>query len=93
MTERTRTEEDSERDAVERQLRTIWSDVLGIDDIRAEDCFVELGGDSLVASMCAERIRAAWDVDLATGLLLEEGFSFRDLVDRVAHSSAKVSHS
>lgn len=46
------------KNQVEVQLAEMWSNVLGIDDIRREDNFFELGGTSLQVSELLEKIHA-----------------------------------
>ncbi|CAM2064001.1 Amino acid adenylation domain-containing protein [Sulfidibacter corallicola] len=53
----------------ERQLAEIWSEVLGLDEIGAEDHFFELGGHSLLANRVRTRFRERFDRDLPLALL------------------------
>ena len=50
------------RDAVERQLQAMWSDVLQIARVGRDDTFFDLGGDSLLAIRLASRIEAAFNI-------------------------------
>ena len=50
------------RDAVERQLQAMWSDVLQIALVGRDDTFFDLGGDSLLAIRLASRIEAAFNI-------------------------------
>ena len=52
------------RNSRERTIAGIWQEVLGIADIGAEDSFLELGGDSLLATRILARIRRRFGVDL-----------------------------
>ncbi|MGK5548498.1 condensation domain-containing protein, partial [Streptomyces sp. URMC 127] len=52
--------------ATERQVAGIWSELLGRDDIRAEDDFFALGGHSLLTFQLVFRLRKAFGVDMAT---------------------------
>lgn len=47
------------RTATERQLAQIWSEVLRLDRIAADDSFFALGGDSVMAIQVVSRARAA----------------------------------
>ncbi|HEX3792177.1 MAG TPA: non-ribosomal peptide synthase/polyketide synthase, partial [Pseudonocardiaceae bacterium] len=51
------------RTEVERTLAGIWADVLGVESVGVEDDFVELGGDSILASQVFARMRATFAVD------------------------------
>ncbi len=48
----------------EQQLAAIWSEVLEIDRVGAEDNFFDLGGNSLLALRLVSRVRAAFSLDL-----------------------------
>ncbi|MFT7840503.1 amino acid adenylation domain-containing protein [Saccharothrix sp. BKS2] len=52
-------------------LGGIWSELLGVTDIGAEDHFFELGGHSLMVVQLVSRIHAAFGVDLPMVLLFE----------------------
>ncbi|MFB4309626.1 amino acid adenylation domain-containing protein [Actinomadura sp. GTD37] len=58
------------RDAVERRLAAIWSEVLGIADPSVADDFFLLGGHSLLATRAMVRVRAAFGVEIPVGELL-----------------------
>ena len=59
------------RNEAERRLAGIWTQVLGIGGLGAEDDFYELGGDSLRALDLLARVRAAFGVELPLRALLE----------------------
>ncbi|HSU12938.1 non-ribosomal peptide synthetase/type I polyketide synthase [Longimicrobium sp.] len=52
------------RTMVEEVLAGIWSEVLGVDRVGADDSFFELGGHSLLIMQLITRIRAAFAADL-----------------------------
>lgn len=56
----------------ERALLEIWSAVLEIDGIRVDDDFLALGGDSLSAMRCINRIRSVSGVELSLEAFLVE---------------------
>ncbi|SHJ03137.1 type I polyketide synthase [Wenxinia saemankumensis] len=56
---------------VERRLAAIWSELLGVSRIGAEDSFFDLGGHSLIAVRLFARIRKAFDVDFPISVLFE----------------------
>ena len=58
--------------ATERKLASIWQQVLGLEQIGINDDFLNLGGDSLLATQIINRIREAFQVDISLDSLLEE---------------------
>jgi len=52
------------RDAREQAVAAIWAHVLGLTDIAAFDDFFALGGDSLLATRVARRIRREFGIDM-----------------------------
>lgn len=53
------------RDDVERWLAREWSTVLGVHDPSVHDRFLDLGGDSMLATRLLARVRAALAVELS----------------------------
>jgi acyl carrier protein len=57
------------RTPIERELASIWAEVLGLETVGATDAFVDLGGNSLHASAIVRRVMARFHVTLpATAL-------------------------
>jgi amino acid adenylation domain-containing protein/non-ribosomal peptide synthase protein (TIGR01720 family) len=52
------------RTAAEAVVAEIWADVLGVEEVGAEDNFFALGGDSVRSLLILTRIKAAFDVTL-----------------------------
>lgn len=52
------------RTETERQLVSIWADVLGLDDVGVTDDFFSLGGHSLLATQVIARVRSVLGVQL-----------------------------
>jgi acyl carrier protein len=48
------------RDDTQQLLGEFWAEVLDIDSVEPDDHLLELGGNSLVATMVANRIELAW---------------------------------
>ncbi|MBD3182749.1 amino acid adenylation domain-containing protein [Candidatus Poribacteria bacterium] len=70
--EETRQEFVPPRTSLEKSLSDIWSEVLGIDEIGINDNFLQLGGDSMLATQIMSRVRARMGYRL----------SFLDFLDR-----------
>ena len=56
---------------IEERLAGFWQDLLGVDQIGAEDSFFDLGGHSLIAVRLFAQIRKAFDVDFPISVLFE----------------------
>ncbi len=59
------------RSEEERTVAEVWQDLLGVDQVGIHDNFLELGGDSLLASRLVTRLRGVLEVDLPIRLLFE----------------------
>ncbi len=57
--------------AIEERLAGFWQDLLGVDQIGAEDSFFDLGGHSLIAVRLFAQIRKAFAVDFPISVLFE----------------------
>src|SRR5262245_49684446 len=58
-------------DEVELRLARIWEELLDVQPIDVHDNFFALGGDSLVATQVATRIRADFEVELSLRRLFQ----------------------
>jgi acyl carrier protein len=65
------------REDTERVLAEFWAELLDVDSIDADDHLLELGGNSLVATMVANRVELAWGFRPSMEELL--GSSLREL--------------
>jgi acyl carrier protein len=77
--------------SIEHRVRAIWTEVLGIEQVGDDEGFLDLGGDSISASLCVNQIRAAFGVEIEMGALLIENLSLRALageIDRALVASA-----
>jgi thioesterase domain-containing protein/aryl carrier-like protein len=59
------------RDAIERDLATIWKEMLGVQQVSIDDDFFELGGQSLIAMRLFNRIRKGHGVELPLSVLFQ----------------------
>ncbi|MBV9390134.1 MAG: SDR family NAD(P)-dependent oxidoreductase, partial [Chroococcidiopsidaceae cyanobacterium CP_BM_ER_R8_30] len=66
------TEPVAPRNKLERQLTTIWQDLLGVPQVGVHNNFFELGGNSLLATQLISRVRATWAVELPLRSLFEQ---------------------
>jgi acyl carrier protein len=48
------------REDTERVLGEFWAEVLDVDSVEPDAYLLELGGNSLVATMVANRVELAW---------------------------------
>ncbi|MDJ0630912.1 MAG: SDR family NAD(P)-dependent oxidoreductase [Rhodobacter sp.] len=56
---------------IEQRLARIWSDLLGVDEIGAEDDFMDLGGHSLIAVRMFAQVKSAFSVDFPISVLFQ----------------------
>ena len=59
------------RSPIEESLVKIWAEVLGLEQVGIHDPFLELGGDSILATVLASRVRAAFHTQVALRTLFE----------------------
>ena len=57
---------------LERTIKGIWQEVLGVSDVGINDKFFELGGTSLAAVLVASEIKRRLDVDISTINLFDQ---------------------
>jgi len=69
--------------AVIEQLRAIWKQALDIESVPDDANFVDLGGDSLAASMCQQRVAAIFNVRLQRTALLIEATTLQSVAARI----------
>jgi len=59
------------RNPAEEKLANIWAEVLDLDEVGIHDHFLELGGDSLLASQVISRVISTFSVEVPLQLLFE----------------------
>ncbi len=59
------------RTPVEELLATVWSELLGVERVGARDSFFELGGNSLLATQVASRVRSVFGVEMPLRTVFE----------------------
>ncbi len=60
------------RGELEERVARIWGEMLGLAQVGVQDSFMELGGDSLLATRLMARLREDFGVDLAMDRLFEQ---------------------
>lgn len=68
----------------ENTLLQIWSEVLNTDQIGIHDDFLSLGGDSLAAMRCINRITATFGVEIPLELFLLESANIAQVASEIA---------
>ena len=76
------------RTPVEEALAEIWIEVLGLDEVGIADNFLELGGDSLLASQVISRVIIAFRVNLPLRSLFDAP-TVADMAVSITQSQAK----
>jgi len=74
----------------QRQLAQIWQEVLSLESVGINDDFLSLGGDSLKATMLANRVLQHFQLDLPIALLFECP-TIAAMTDRIVTLQAAVS--
>jgi surfactin family lipopeptide synthetase C len=59
------------RNEDEKILAQIWAEVLGVESVGINDSFFELGGHSLLATKLASRVRNAFQIEVALGVIFK----------------------
>lgn len=63
----------------EKAVATIWSALFSLDRIGVDDDFLELGGDSVMATQCINRVRHELTVELLPMTFFTENTSVREI--------------
>jgi acyl transferase domain-containing protein/NAD(P)-dependent dehydrogenase (short-subunit alcohol dehydrogenase family)/acyl carrier protein len=66
-----RTEYAAPRTPTERRICGLWQDLLGVERVGIHDSFLELGGDSLLATRLIARMRDAFELELPLRVFFE----------------------
>jgi acyl carrier protein len=74
---------DAPRTETEKILVEIWSAVLNIQHFGADNDFLSLGGDSLAAMRCINRVSAVFGVELPVDLFLLDSASIAKVASEV----------
>jgi len=60
---------------VEKEIASVWSELLGFEQIGINDDFFDLGGHSLLAMQVLSRMRTSFNVELSPRLLVTQEFT------------------
>jgi acyl carrier protein len=74
----------------EKTLVQIWSEVLNTDQIGIYDDFLGLGGDSLAAMRCINRVIATFGVEVPLELLLLESANIAQVASEIARLQSEA---
>ncbi len=79
------------RSGVEKNLAAIWQSVLGLERIGARDEFLDLGGDSLLATQVISRIGEAYEIELSMRSFFEASTiaGLAAVIERAVESGAR----
>jgi hypothetical protein len=67
----------------EEMLRRVWTTVLGTAPTERQHTFVELGGDSISATLCAHQLWEALAVDVPSVALLAKEATLANLAEAI----------
>jgi acyl carrier protein len=74
----------------EKRLLELWSEVLNLSNIGRNDDFFSLGGDSMAAMLCINRIIAAFGVELPIDLFLLKSASIAEVASEIARRRSRL---
>jgi acyl transferase domain-containing protein len=69
---------------LENEIATMWQDLLGVKPVGIRDNFMELGGDSVLATRLVSRIRETYQIEVTVRALIEEGATVENAAALVA---------
>ena len=76
----------------EEMVKQLWIGVLGLEQVGLDDAFLDLGGNSLRAIQCVNRIRETFDIELPLLTLFEEASTVRTMARLIDESFVEESH-
>lgn len=76
----------SPQNPTERKLVEIWAESLETNEIALHENFVDLGGDSLSATLCISRIHKIWGVDFSIEDFFAENATIRQFAESIERS-------
>ena len=77
-------------DDITARLRHIWADVLNLTTIEDHDHFLELGGDSIAATLCVSAVARDFNVELPLATLFLADMTLVELAAFIEKSRAQT---
>jgi acyl carrier protein len=81
------------RTQTEKKLTDIWCAVLSLNRIGIYDNFVDLGGHSILAVQCLNRVRDSFGLDLPPTVLFTETANVREVAELIDNLATQNSNS
>ncbi len=69
--------------SLEEKLRALWREILEIPEFGIDDTLFDLGGESISATLCANRIESMFAVRIPVSILLDERTTVRSLAAQI----------
>jgi hypothetical protein len=67
----------------EERLAAIWKDLLGIDRVGRNDTFMNVGGESILATQVVNRVHATFGVDIPVDVLFFDEATLAELANTI----------
>jgi FkbH-like protein len=80
-----------EMTCIEKRLAAIWAEMLGVDSVREDENFFDLGGDSILAIQILSRVRDIFQVELPMTILFTSGVTVAELAGVIEQQLMKSS--
>lgn len=77
-------------DAIEDQVAAVWREILEAGTIGVDESLIDLGGDSIAATMCANRLQTVFGVRVPVSTLLDETTTVRTLSAQIRTAGASI---
>jgi hypothetical protein len=71
--------------SLESRLALIWTEALEVEGVGVDDTFIDLGGESIAAALCANRLRRDLGVVIRPATLLAPGMTVKRLAAVIEH--------
>ena len=79
-----------QRQSIEQKLVEIWAESLELNEIDLRKNFVDLGGESLAATLCMSRIRKLWKVDFSIEDFFTEDATIPRFAELIQRSEQEI---
>jgi acyl carrier protein len=75
-------------DAIQEKVAAVWREILEAATVGVDESLIDLGGDSIAATMCAHRLQTEFGVRVPVSTLLDETTTVRSLSAHIRTASA-----